>query len=105
MSRFVILLFGLLINLSLKAQEFSFAPKENYTYVYSIDSSEAAQYFFKKKTPEFQTKIDSFIYQRPSLAPGYYVLASYFEPHIKYEVIHVPFVFIQVKAFNDLVQI
>ena len=105
MSRFAILVIGLCLSVSLKAQEFSFAPKENYTYIYAIDSATVAQYLFKKVAPDFSTKLDSFIYQRPALAPGYYVLASFYDPHIKYEVIHVPFVNIQVKAFNDLVQL
>ena len=105
MSRVAIFMMGFLLSISLKAQEFTFAPKENYTYIYSLDSTEVANYLFAKKTPNFAIKLDSFLYQRPNLAPGYYVLASNFEPHIKYEVIHVPFTFIQVKAFNDLVQL
>lgn len=105
MSRVVQFFIVFLFCLNLKAQEFSFSPKENYTFIYALDSSTVADYLFLKKTPNFTQKIDSFTTQRPNLPPGYYLLATYFEPHIKYELIHVPFTYIQVKAFNDLVQI
>ncbi|MDP3929541.1 MAG: carboxypeptidase regulatory-like domain-containing protein [Bacteroidota bacterium] len=105
MNRIMSLVIGLLLSLAMQAQEFSFSAKENYTYIYSLDSTQAANYFFQGKTPVFYNKLDSFLVQRPSLAPGYYVLASYFEPHIKYEVIYIPLTSIRVKAFNGVVQV